>query len=352
MVPSSFMVLDALPRTVSGKLDRRALPAPERAGEGGSVPPRDPVELRLAGLFQEVLGTGEVGVHESFFDLGGHSLAAIRLAARLRETFGIALPVASLFTAPTVEALARLLRDAGDAGEIAASPLVPLRDAGDREPLFLVHPAGGSIFGYLDLVRRLEPGRPVYGLQAPSPGPAEVGEMAERYLAEIRRVQPQGPWHLAGWSFGGLIAFEMARRLRAAGEEVAGLALIDPPEVLDPTNRTDRTDPSDPDDLALLAAFAREPGISQDLDPDDLRRRFEIFRSHVAASRAFRPGPYDGPLDLFEAAERPAPAATWRGMARRVVVLPGDHYSLLAPPQVEALARALSGDVGFYQSST
>jgi amino acid adenylation domain-containing protein len=334
MIPSSFTVLDALPRTVSGKLDRRALPAPERAGDGGSVPPRDPVELRLAGLFQEVLGIAEAGVQDSFFDLGGHSLAAIRLAAQIRETFGISLPVASLFAAPTVEALARLLREGG---EIAASPLVPLRDAGDREPLFLVHPAGGSVFGYLDLVRRLEPGRPVYGLQALSPGPADVGEVAERYLAEIRKVNPGRSWHLAGWSFGGLIAFEMARRLRAAGEEVASLALIDPPEVLDPS------DPSDFDESSLLAAFAREPGIPHDLDPGDLRRRFEIFRSHVAASRAFRPGPYDGPLDLIEAAERPEPAATWRGLARWVVVLPGDHYSLLAPPQVEALARALSG---------
>jgi thioesterase domain-containing protein/acyl carrier protein len=343
MIPSSFTVVDALPRTVSGKLDRRALPAPARAGEGGSVPPRDPIELQVAVLFQEVLGAAEIGVQDSFFDLGGHSLAAVRLAGRIRETFGVTLPVASLFAAPTVEALARLLREGG---EIAASPLVPLRAVGDREPLFLVHPAGGSVFGYLDLVRRLEPGRPVFGLQALEMGPAEVGEMAARYLAEIRRMQPRGPWHLAGWSFGGLVAFEMARQLRAAGEEIGGLALIDPPEPLDPTDPTDRTDPSDPSDLseaALLDAFAREPGIPQDLDPAELRRRFELFRAHAEAARAFRPGPYDGPLDLFEAAERPAPAATWRGMARSVAVLPGDHYSLLAPPQVEALAGVLSG---------
>jgi thioesterase domain-containing protein/acyl carrier protein len=341
MIPSSFTVLDELPRTVSGKLDRRALPAPERTGGRGSVPPRDSVELRLAGLFQEVLGTAEIGVRDSFFDLGGHSLAAIRLAARIRETFGIALPVASLFAAPTVEALARLLREGG---EITASPLVPLRAGDDREPLFLIHPGGGSVFGYLDLVRSLEPGRPVYGLQSPGLDPGEeplreVGEMAALYLTEARKVHPGGPWHLAGWSFGGLVAFEMARRLRAESEEVAGLALIDPPEPQHPTDRSDPTDLSDP---ALLAAFAREPGIPQDVAPDDLGRRFELFRSNAEAARAFRPGPYDGPLDLFEAAERPAPAATWRSLARRVATLPGDHYSLLAPPQVEALARVLS----------
>jgi surfactin synthase thioesterase subunit/acyl carrier protein len=308
---------------------------PARTGAGSSVPPRDTVELRLAVLFQEVLGIAEIGVHNSFFDLGGHSLAAIRLAARIRETFGITLPVASLFAASTVETLARLLRAAGDDGEIATSPLVPLRATGDREPLFLVHPAGGSVFGYLDLVRRLKPGRPVFGLQALAAGSADVGEMAERYLAEIRNVQPHGPWHLAGWSFGGLVAFEMARQLRAQGEEIAGLTLIDPPEPADPHS-------TDFDESSLLAAFAREPGIPPDLDPSDLRRHFEIFRANAMASRAFRPGPYDGPLDLIEAAERSAPATFWRGLARRVVVLPGDHYTLLAPPLVDALAGALS----------
>jgi amino acid adenylation domain-containing protein len=374
MVPSAFTVLEALPRTASGKLDRRALPAPERGlagrgGQGRAAPPRDAVELRLAEIVQELLGLAEIGVQESFFDLGGHSLAAVRLVGRIREVFGTALPVAALFQAPTVEALAALIRQGR---EIARSPLVPLR-AGEGSPLFLIHPGGGSVFAYLDLVRRLEDGRPVFGLQALGLEPGEeplrdAGEIAERYLAEIRRVQAVGPWHLAGWSFGGIVAFEMARRLRAQGEEVAALVLIDP------------TDPRasgalPPDEIGLLAAFARELGISLEalgltedearaLAPEqrwallfekgreagrlrpgddlaDLHRRFEVFRAHAEAARAFRPSPYDGPLDLIEAAERPAAAGSWRDLARRTVVLPGDHFSLLVPPGVDALAAAV-----------
>jgi amino acid adenylation domain-containing protein len=372
MVPSSFTVLEELPRTAGGKLDRRALPAPERglAGRGGrAAPPRDAVELRLAEIVQELLGLEEVSVQESFFDLGGHSLAAVRLVGRIREVFGTALPVAALFQAPTIEALAALVRQGG---EIARSPLVPLR-AGEGSPLFLIHPGGGSVFAYLDLVRRLEDGWPVFGLQALGLEPGEeplrdAGEIAERYLAEIRGVRSAASWRLVGWSFGGIVAFEMARRLRAQGEEVAALVLIDP------------TDPRaagalPPDEIGLLAAFARELGISLEalgltedearaLAPEqrwallfekgreagrlrpgddlaDLHRRFEVFRAHAEAARAFRPGPYDGPLDLIEAAERPAAAGSWRDLARRTVVLPGDHFSLLVPPGVDALAAAV-----------
>lgn len=342
--------------------------------------PRDAVELRLAEIFQELLGIAEVGVEESFFELGGHSLAAVRLVSRLREVFGSALPVAALFQAPSIETLARLLREGG---EIARSPLVPLRIGGEGAPLFLVHPGGGSVFSYLDLVRRLEGARPVWGLQALGLEPGQeplrdVREMADLYLAEIRRVQSTGPWHLAGWSFGGIVAFEMARRLRAQGEEVASLVLIDP------------TDPRaigalPADEIGLLAAFARELGLTPEtlgltldearaLVPDllwplllekgreagrlrpgddlaDLRRRFEVFRANAEAARAFRPGPYDGPLDLFEAAERPTAAGSWRDLARRSMVLPGDHFSLLTPPGVEKLSAALQNLLPAYRLS-
>jgi amino acid adenylation domain-containing protein len=345
MIPASFAMLDALPRTVSGKLDRRALPAPTRIGAERPQPPRDRVELRLAGLFAEVLGIAEVGVRDSFFDLGGHSLAAVRLASRVREVFGLAVPVAALFEMPTVEVLARRLREGG---RTATGQLVPLRPCGDREPLFLLPPGGGSVFAYLDLVRRLRPGRPVFGLQAPGLEAGEeplrtVDALADLFLTEIRRVQPRGSRRLAGWSFGGLLAFEIARRLRAVGEEIAGLALIDP---TDPVDLADSTDLVTFDEATLRTELARELGLlygPDEIAPAELRRRFELFRTSAGAARAFRPGFYDGPLDLFEAAERPRPAAAWRPFARRIAILPGDHYSLLAPPAVDALAEALSG---------
>ncbi|HBL31274.1 MAG TPA: non-ribosomal peptide synthetase, partial [Acidobacteria bacterium] len=299
LIPAAFVPLAAFPLNARGKIDRAALPEPAAAetGEAPFVAPRDAVEQRLADLFREVLGGGAVGVHDSFFDRGGHSLTAVRLAGRVREALGVTLPVAALFAAPTVEDLARLLQAEG---EITVPTLVVLRAGGDGAPLFLVHPGGGTVFVYLELVRRLPPGFPVFGLQAPGIDPGEqppttVDALVAHHLEQIRRVHPVGtrPVHLAGWSFGGLVAFELARRLREEGDDVAGCTLIDP------------TDPAD------LPALAWEPGA------------------------------YDGPLDLLEAAERPAPALTWRARARRTRVLPGNHDSLLVAPGVEVLAEVV-----------
>ena len=225
MVPAAFAPLERLPLTTNGKLDRAALPAPQVLGDE-SRPPADPREATLCELFAEVLGAARVGVTDGFFDLGGHSLLAVRLVSRIRETLGVEISIGDLFEAPSPAALAALL----DRGERAdpLGVLLPLRSAGDRPPLFAIHPAGGLSWCYSGLIRSIPAGHPIYGVQARrDPLPASMTELAADYVAQIRSVQPRGPYHLLGWSAGGIIGHEVAVQLREAGEEVATLAMLD-----------------------------------------------------------------------------------------------------------------------------
>ncbi|GGS36157.1 non-ribosomal peptide synthetase [Actinokineospora fastidiosa] len=228
MVPSAVITLPALPVGPNGKLDRKALPAPEVKATAGRAP-RTPREEILAGLFAEVLGLPRVGVEDNFFDLGGHSLLATRLIGRVRDTFGVTLTIRTVFEGPTVATLVdRLDTDArtGDALDV----LLPLRPYGDKPAVFCVHPAGGLAWCYAGLIKHIEGGHPVYGLQAvgldddSAPLPASLDEAAEHYLRVIRDVQPHGPYHLLGYSSGGLLAHSMAARL---GDEVGLLAILD-----------------------------------------------------------------------------------------------------------------------------
>ncbi|MGW1942562.1 amino acid adenylation domain-containing protein [Streptomyces goshikiensis] len=238
MVPSAFVELAALPLTVNGKVDRAALPAPEFSGERGGRPPKDAREELLAGIFAEILGLEQVGVEDNFFELGGHSLLAMRLVGRIRDALGVPVQVASVMTAPTVADIAS--RIGSDARRDALRVLMPLRERGTAAPLFCFHPASGFSWQYTGLLRYLDADRPVYGLQSPGlsgpqPDAADVAELAEVYLAQIRSVQPQGPYHFLGYSFGGTVAQTLGAMLQERGEEVAFLGLLDayPPEAED-----------------------------------------------------------------------------------------------------------------------
>ena len=230
MMPSAFVRLDALPLTPSGKVDRGALPEPRAVGpedEPASSLPRDALELRLARLWQDVLGVQTVGRRDHFFEIGGDSLLAVRLFAEIENAFGVRMPLATLFKAPTIEQLAAVLRDKGHSAPW--SSLVPLQPGGRRPPFFGVHGHSGEILFYRDLCRRLGPDQPFFALQAQGlNGKAHrtIGDMAAHYLAEIRTVQPHGPYLIGGYCLGAFVAFEMARQLRAAGEDVPLLALF------------------------------------------------------------------------------------------------------------------------------
>jgi enterobactin synthetase component F len=235
MVPGAIVVLADFPLSPNGKLDRRALPAPAFTGtaDGGRAPAGHREET-LGRLFAEVLGVDRVGVDDAFFDLGGTSLLAARLVARVRDALGAELTIGTLFQAQTPASLAARLDTGGGASDHALDLLLPLRAAGDRSPLFAFHPAGGISWCYSGLLSRLDADQPVYGLQARGlsgdpdvPLPATMEEMAAEYVDALRTVRPHGPYRLLGWSVGGVLAHTVAVRLQEAGEQVELLALLD-----------------------------------------------------------------------------------------------------------------------------
>ncbi|GAB1510094.1 non-ribosomal peptide synthetase [Actinophytocola sp. KF-1] len=334
MVPSVVVRLDALPLSPNGKLDRAALPAPALTGSAGRAP-RTSREGLLCRLFGEVLGVPGVRADDNFFDLGGHSLLATGLVGRVRADLGVRAGIRDLFQAPTPAALAALLDGDADAGG-ALDVLLPLRTAGPRPPLFCVHPAAGISWVYSGLLHALGPDQPVYGLQARgldghSPLATGVAEMAADYVAQLRAVQPTGPYHLLGWSFGGNVAHAMAVRLRADGERVALLAMMDAypatgpapardePEVLADLLRSlgVRDLGAGPLDLAAATRLAGAgAGALAMLGPDVLPAVAAVFANNAALRADHRPGTFDGDVLFFSAtADRPPgladPAAAW-----------------------------------------
>ena len=380
MIPSRFESLPALPLSPNGKVDRRALA--ERMRDSSSAParmdPRDALELQLRDIWSEVLGVGSVGVTDSFFDLGGHSLLAIHVQALIRDRLGCELPVATLFQAPTVERLAAVLRGGG--WQPPHPCLVPLRPTGSAAPLFCVHGAGGQVFRLLDLARALGDrgiDRPVYALQARgSMGEAEplerVEEMAEHYLEAMRSIQPEGPYFLAGYSMGGLIAYEIARKLQEAGDGVALLAMLD--AQAEPAEQLAAFDqgglvlglahelrvpvaaealtglPLEAKLKAVLEAGWEAGRIPRELTLAQVRIYLETIESTMKAAREYRVrGRHEGRIVVLKAGDnlpQVPPEMGWDAYVRDGVdayVLPGDHHTLLEEPQVEMLVDRLLG---------
>jgi thioesterase domain-containing protein len=343
------MILPALPLTPAGKVDRRALPAPDPTPDADPRPPRDPVEAKLLGAWEQALGR-RVGVTDDFFDLGGHSLLAVRLITRMEELFGRRVALVDLLRGTTVEEFAGLLR--GSDRPKDWSHLVPLGPAGPGEPFFCVHPVGGGVFCYQELARLVGRDRPFVAIQAAGLDAGDspmtgIVQMAARYLEEVRALRPSGPYHLGGWSMGGVIAVEIARQIREEGGEVAALVLIDshaPGPGIVPAHEAD-----------VRAAFERELARGAEagagstgagsLDEGSAARLLEVFRAHCRALNDHEPLPYPGRLTLIRAsATQGAPDLGWGRLAGGGVethVLTGDHDSLLRPPTVGDLAEAV-----------
>jgi thioesterase domain-containing protein/acyl carrier protein len=391
MVPAAFVTLPALPLTPNGKVDRKALSAgaaPEHSfADESYITPRTPIEEAVAGLCAELLGVERVGATDSFFELGGHSLLAVRLIARIEQIFGVKLPIATVFEAPTVEGMARvLLRGAAPARN---SPLVRLHPGGVGRPLFLVHPVGGDISSYMELARVVGAGRPVYALQpvtsaldAEDRHPPTMEELAAQYLAAMRQVQAGGPWLLSGWSFGAVLAYEMARQIESSGETVALLALIDPPTPLQRNQELDQT-------LLLsgFAAFGRpserqrellremlegvdvetgfdrllELGKAEGVLPPDvekpwLRERFGLFSRNMQTLSGYVVPSYDGQVTLFRASGSLNPGATdltsgWSALTRTEThLIESDHISMLRRPALDQVLEHFLYDLATVES--
>ncbi|MCP4260582.1 MAG: amino acid adenylation domain-containing protein, partial [Planctomycetes bacterium] len=233
MVPQHFVELEELPLTPAGKVDRKNLPPPDQTSAyriDEYVAPHDVLELQLTKLWEKTIGVSPISVTDNFFDIGGHSLLAVRLFSRIEKTIGAKLPLALLYQASTIEQLAVFLKEKN--WQAAWSCLVPIRPGGSKPPLFLIHGAGGNVLLYRQLVQHLGSDHPVYGLQAKGldgnePFHTRIEDMAAEYISEIQKLQPDGPYYLGGYCMGGGIAYEMARQLEEKGFRIVLVALFD-----------------------------------------------------------------------------------------------------------------------------
>lgn len=362
MVPAAVVLLESMPKTPNGKVDKRALPAPKAADFAATqeyVAPTSELESKLASIWELVLDKRPVGIRDNFFELGGHSLLAARLMHRIEQQLGQRLPLASLLQAPTIEELAKLLTQ--DAYPSSWSSLVALQPQGSRPPFFCVHGVGGNVLGFRDLVRHLGDEQPFYALQPQGlDGKQEcltsVPEMAARYLKEIRRVQPEGPYRIGGYSFGGLVAYEIAQVLQSQGEQVALLALFDTYPGQDESRGAQlKSLMSLP--IKERVTFLAKKGSFVLMT---LRKRIElrmlpralrnVRQACSKAANKYEIQPYKGRVTLFRVREKSAdtlndPYAVWWRVARNGVELReinGDHLSLLKEPQVRFLAQELA----------
>lgn len=368
-VPSRFVLMKELPLDANGKVNRAALPEPDSARpdlETVFVPPTTPVEEALAQIWSQVLKFDRIGIHDDFSELGGDSLQAIEITTLVEQRFQTKLPVSILLEAPCVAAMANRLA----VPDSIHGNLVAVVPAGSRRPFFFTHDSSGDVIAYRELAQLLGPDRPVFGLRAQGldgrTAPLErVEEMAAHYIAAVRRVQPNGPYLLGGNCFGGLIAFEMARQLRAAGDGIVLLALIDTGHDVGSIRSTiqkhlhklSRKSPREK--IAHLAVLMGRSvtrtwaSLSRAGSWVRLRRGDEttapattVREANYRAERRYRARSFDAPAVLFYAGTPHNHLGWLKIMQRslRVVVLPeagaGDHH-LLQPPHVGRLAEAL-----------
>lgn len=387
MVPSAIVVLPALPLTPNGKVDRKALPKPDLAEEETNVasyaPPQDPLEMQLQLVFERFLNRRPIGIDVSFFELGGDSLQALKLIVEIERITKRKISLGILYESSTIEGLAKILRK--QAGPSKWSSLVPLQPLGSRPPIFFVHTNPGDVLGYGNLVYHLGTDQPCYGFQSRGLNREEdshtsIEEMAAWYVNLLRQQQPSGPYYLAGWCYGGVVAVEMAQQLLAAGEEIALLALFETPAPA-PAFRNLRH---------YLKHHLRRIGCLMKMSPAQwriyLREKFSYYRGvqtanamrfrrvdagesddpsvieeknrhlarleHVYAtnSRAlsgYRTKFYPGTVILFNAVDQdPAlivdPLYGW-SLAENIEahIIPGNHDTILMEPNVKTLAEKL-----------
>ena len=383
MVPAVFVPLERFPLTPNGKVDRKALPEPDQqrlAAAAAYIAPRNETEVMLAAIWSQVLGLERVGVTDDFFDLGGHSLLAVKLFAEIESQTGRRLPLSLLFSSATIERLAREFEMVPSAVRNWSS-LVPIHPKGTKPVLYCVHGAGGNVLLYRDLAANLGPDYPVYGFQSKgldghSQPLTTIEEMASYYLAELKSYQPEGPYCLAGYCLGGLIAYQMARLLRQSGDVVAFVALLDSynPAMSETAgvmrqvwqrvkfhiaNLTGLRGPELRRYLMEKGRVARDGEFANMLGSGVSSRGGEreggearVQPINDRAVGAFKPEPYHGPVVLLRPRVNydflPDPKMGWSDLVNGTGcgVLPVNPHAMLVEPFVRHLADALRRSVG------
>ncbi|WP_348536801.1 amino acid adenylation domain-containing protein [Nocardia carnea] len=377
MVPTTVMVLDTVPLTASGKLDRKHLPEP--VFEVGEF--REPgswLEGEVARAYGHVLGVDRVGADDDFYALGGNSLKSVQVVSELRRELDYEVPVSWILSDPRPTDLAKRIETGMRTGHISTEPttpgfdvLLPIRTTGTRPPLFCIHPASGLAWSYRPLGEYLTADRPIYGIQAPQlsgaePGPATIEDTARRYLDEIRTVQPHGPYHLLGWSLGGQIAHAIAVEIRAAGEEVALLALLD--AEADGFDRSAVTTvtagelvanlgpvmgidfvPTDATAEEAAALIEQNMGEQFGIDAALIQRMTDAYNQSIRAAAEWQPQVLDGDMLYFTATgERRADATGhhgWEPMVRghiTAVDIDATHLAMTEPAVLARIAHVLN----------
>ena len=387
MLPNAIVALEQLPRNANGKIDRNALPDVfTQAGDAGLrinseaprgfLGPRDDLERQLTDLWQTTLGIPRISIRASFFSLGVGSLAALRLVTKMNRLYALDLGLASLISASSIESIADLIRNHFSSRSSAA--LVPLKPEGTEPPLFILHGVGGNVISFYGLAMRMQREVPVYGVQAQSllpgqPAVLRLEDMAAWYIREIRAMQPQGPYHLLGYSFGGTVALEMARQLTAAGQRMGMLGMLD--------SRTLAFDRDRANELSVHEKLDRRvQRLQRNTNDLDWRSRLSYF-AEKARTRAIRftckaagalhirslpsffksawdinlvaienyvAKPFNGRLTLFRATQQEFPGGPrdlgWSSLFQQGVdihEIEGDHERLFLEPNINTLAAIL-----------
>ncbi|MBD1900681.1 amino acid adenylation domain-containing protein [Trichocoleus sp. DQ-A3] len=376
MVPSAFVMIEALPLTPNGKVDRRNLPEPDNSTsqtlDKAYIEPRNPTESVLAKIWVKVLNIERVSIYDNFFDLGGNSLLSITLMEQIRKQFERELPLSTLFLNPTIEGLARALSPEIDSPYW--SPLVAIQPKGQNPPFFCVHPILGVIFPYYEVAYHLGTEQPFYGLQPlgmdgeQSPL-TRIEDIAAYYIDALRAVQPNGPYFLGGWSFGGLVAFEMAQQLQKTGHKVALLAVIDTSAPIS-KNKPSFGDglkflmntvarhiwPYFMDYFYLIAATDKPQSklISKESKKrilKELRSKsiLRVFQANSQAALSYVPQVYPSKITLLKNSEQNIaanqdPSMGWGELAGggvEIYNIPGNHLTMLKKPHVQVLTEQL-----------
>jgi amino acid adenylation domain-containing protein len=396
MVPSVCIPLESFPLTQHGKIDRAALPTPQLSlsiSNKEYVAPRNGLQQQLVDIWEELFKLHPIGVTHDFFELGGHSLMMVMLMARVEERLGKRVSMEALFMEPTIEHLAELIGHGKE--NLFQSLVVPMQPHGINAPIFGPHASGGNVWCYTDLVKYIGEDQPFYGIQAREPETGlvvhtEITAMASDYVEAIRSVQPTGPYLLAGWSMGGVIAYEMASQLQKQGERIALLALFDATAPAGAQTEfkwsvllsifafdlglTYENLSKPIDEIAKLPQMAQLRAvwleaklagrIPSDMTLVEFRKMFDLFKINANTTRTYQPGEFYGRIALFNAEEDEQhylfsndpgyyesqekhsddPLKGWGDLATEGVdlhVVPGDHFSMMRAPHVSVLAEQL-----------